>query len=159
MRVRSLTATLDASEGASESASRITIRPFRTTDFRAVRRVWKAAGLRISPSDSKKELDRTRKRDPDLFLVALQGKAVVGVVLGRFDGRRGWVNHLAVDPRRQSRGIGTALIRELEDRLRAKGCPKVNLHVESDNHEVVAFYEKLGYSQRGLIYMDKWFRR
>jgi ribosomal protein S18 acetylase RimI-like enzyme len=110
----------------------------------------------VSPSDTRRELERSRKRDPDLFLVAENEGRLIGVVLGRFDGRRGWVNHLAVHPEAQSQGIGSVLMRELERRLRAKGCPKVNLHVVSTNEKVCAFYERIGYSKRDLVYMDKW---
>jgi ribosomal protein S18 acetylase RimI-like enzyme len=88
--------------------------------------------------------------------VAEEGRRIVGVVLGRFDGRRGWVNHLAVDPKAQSHGIGSALMTELEQRFRDKGCPKLNLHVVATNQQVCAFYEKLGCSKRDLVFMDKW---
>jgi ribosomal protein S18 acetylase RimI-like enzyme len=82
----------------------------------------------------------------------------VGAVLGRFDGRRGWVNHLAVDPRARSNGIGSTLMRELERRLRAKGCQKVNLHVVRTNRQVCVFYEELGYEHSDLLFMGKWLR-
>jgi ribosomal protein S18 acetylase RimI-like enzyme len=37
-------------------------------------------------------------------------------------------------------------MREAEARLRAIGCPKLNLQVRSANADVVAFYRRLGYS-------------
>lgn len=84
---------------------------------------------------------------------------MVGVVLGRFDGRRGWVNHLAVDPAFRHRRLGSLLMAELERRLARKGCPKVNLHVTRDNRGVVAFYESLGYATRDMVFMEKWLPR
>jgi ribosomal protein S18 acetylase RimI-like enzyme len=135
------------------------IRRYRPSDFIAVRHLWRSAGLHLGPSDTRSELERARVRDADLFLVAVNGSRVTGVVLGRFDGRRGWVNHLAVEPGRQGQGVGTALMGELERRLRAKGCPKVNLHVLAENREVTAFYRRLGYAPQDLLYMSKWLRR
>ena len=76
--------------------------------------------------------------------------------MGSYDGRRGWVNHLAVAPERQGQGLGAAIMAELERRLVTKGCEKVNLLIEPDNAGVQAFYEKLSYSRDPLIFMEKW---
>jgi len=72
---------------------------------------------------------------------------LAGVVIGAWDGRRGWLHHLAVDPGFRRRGIGSALVREVETRLRARGCLKVNLLVFADNSEARAFYRRLGYDE------------
>jgi ribosomal protein S18 acetylase RimI-like enzyme len=100
--------------------------------------------------------DLTATSHPDLVLVA-EGEAeeVAGVVFGTFDGRRGWVNRLAVDPGYRGRGIATALLDGLERRLAAKGCPKVNLLVEPGNAGAAALYAKLGYQVDELIFMEK----
>jgi ribosomal protein S18 acetylase RimI-like enzyme len=135
------------------------IREYKPRDFASVRRLWRAAGLRLGPSDTRLELERARHRDPDLFLVCAVGAHLIGVVLGRFDGRRGWINHLAVDPRFQGRGVGALLVGELEKRLRIKGCPKVNLHVLADNRYVAGFYRRIGYAPQNLLYMSKWLRK
>ena len=100
-------------------------------------------------------MDRLR-RDPDLFLVAAADDRIVGAVLGTFDGRRGWVNRLAVAPDRQGQGYGNLLMAELERRLLARGCRKVNLLVTPDNQRVVPFYRQLGYEQDELTFMEKW---
>jgi predicted N-acetyltransferase YhbS len=63
----------------------------------------------------------------ELFLVAELGGVVVGTVMAGYDGHRGWVNYLAVDIGERRRGIGTALMRDAERRLRLLGCPKLNL--------------------------------
>jgi ribosomal protein S18 acetylase RimI-like enzyme len=151
------TRALSGSRGKLEVPTRI--RTYEPRDFASVRRVWRSAGLTLSPSDSRSELEQTRRRDPDLFLVATIGGRPVGVVLGRFDGRRGWINHLAVDPKFQGRGIGGLLVAELERRLRIKGCPKVNLHILAENRDVARFYRRLGYAPQDLLYMSKWLRR
>ncbi len=136
----------------------VRLRRYDPNDFVAVRRLWKASGLELGPSDTRREIVRSLGRDPDLFLVAEEGDQVIGTVLGRFDGRRGWVHRLAVDPRARSRGVGSALMREVERRLRAKRCRKVNLHVALNNRGVCAFYEKLGYDRADIIFMEKWLR-
>ena len=136
----------------------VRIRPYAPADFTEVRRLWKESDLLLSPSDRRAELERSRRRDPDLFLVAERASRLDGAVLGRFDGRRGWVNHLAVADASRGLGLGRRLMAELERRFRAKGCPKINLHVEPTNEPACAFYVRLGYHRRELIFMDKWLR-
>lgn len=94
-------------------------------------------------------------RDSDLFLVALANGKVVGTVMGGYDGHRGWVYSLAVDERERHRGIGSALIDNVEEALKALGCLKVNLQVVGSNSGVVDFYERLGFSVEDRISMGK----
>ena len=93
--------------------------------------------------------------DPCLFLIAVADRRVVGTAMGGYDGHRGWVYSLAVDESERGTGIGTALMREVEQRLRALGCLKVNLQVVGTNFGVVGFYEGLGFSVEDRISMGK----
>ena len=76
--------------------------------------------------------------------------------MGRWEGRRGWINRLAVAPDRRHQDLGSLLVTQVEKRLKAKGCEKVNLLIDGDNSGVQAFYEKLGYNHDELIFMEKW---
>jgi ribosomal protein S18 acetylase RimI-like enzyme len=93
--------------------------------------------------------------DRDLFLVAEVDGEVVGTVMGGYDGHRGWVYAVAVQPQSQRRGIGSALVRRVEKALAERGCWKVNLQVRASNAAVIAFYEKLGYTVEQLFSMGK----
>jgi ribosomal protein S18 acetylase RimI-like enzyme len=126
-------------------------------DFDAVTALWQASGpgVRLGLSDTPEEITRKLKRDPDLFLVAENEAQVVGAVLGGFDGRRGMVYHLAVTPEARGRGLGTALMAELESRLNAKGCRKYYLLVTHDNTDVTDFYQRLGWSVMPVNIMGK----
>ena len=132
------------------------VREFHMSDYDAVVSLWQAAGLQLSPSDDQAGIGRKLERDPDLFLVGVEHEGLVGAVMGAYDGRRGWVYHLAIHPSYQGRGLGTALIEQLEERLRRKGCRKVNLLIEPDNAQVQQFYEQLKYRRDELIFMEKW---
>ena len=59
--------------------------------------------------------------------------------MGGYDGHRGWVYSLTVDESERRLGIGAALMREVEQKLRALGCLKVNLQVVGSNSGVVGF--------------------
>lgn len=124
-------------------------------DFEGLVALWRAAGLRLRLEPVAEELASVLERDPELVLVVEDGGSIVASVLGTWDGRRGWVNRLATHPGHRGRGLARLLITELEARLRAKGCRKLNLLIEPDNAAMVAWYERLGYQRDDLIFMDK----
>ena len=134
----------------------VTIRTFEWPDEAAVIGIWRDAGFRLGPSEETAGLRLRLQRDPELFLVATGQGSLVGAVLGGFDGRRGWVYHLAVAATHRRRGIGAALLTELESRLRALGCVKVNLLVQPANAEVGGFHEHAGYRSDELVFYEKW---
>jgi uncharacterized protein len=131
------------------------IRSARVSDAARLAELWRAAGLRFHPELTEREL--TSALRPDLVLVEEDAAdEITGTVFGTFDGVRGWVRHLATRPDRRGRGIATALLAELERRLIAARCPKVNLLIEPDNAAVAGFYARLGYHRDELVFMEKW---
>jgi ribosomal protein S18 acetylase RimI-like enzyme len=80
---------------------------------------------------------------------------VVATVMAGYDGHRGWINYLAVDPDHRGEGHGRTMMEAAETRLLALGCPKVNLQVRTDNPDAVAFYELLGYSVDPVVSMGR----
>ena len=136
----------------------IHIREFEEADREGVIALWDLAFTGDPPRNAP-ELVIERKLDTqrELFLVALSKDQLVGTVLGGYDGFRGWAYHLAVHPDHRRAGIGRKLMQALEIRLRALGCPKVNLQIRATNGEVRAFYEALGYQTEDRISMGKAF--
>jgi ribosomal protein S18 acetylase RimI-like enzyme len=132
------------------------IRPYADGDEPAVIGLWNEVFPYHEPRNEAATVIRQKLRSGcDLFLVAETENGVVGTVLGGYDGHRGWVYRLAVDPRCRSQGIGAALMDHLERVLVQRGCPKVNLQIHGGNAEVVAFYEQLGYRVEDRVSMGK----
>jgi ribosomal protein S18 acetylase RimI-like enzyme len=131
------------------------VRPFRDVDEPAVIALWQACGLTRPWNDPRKDIERKRAVQPELFWVATQHDRVVGTVMTGYDGHRGWVNYLAVHPDMRGQGLGTCLMREAEAHLLALGCPKLNLQVRADNAQAVAFYHRLGYAQDAVLSLGK----
>ena len=97
------------------------------------------------------------ERNPNLFLIGMIHGKVISVVAGGFDGRRGFIHHLAVDPSFQRNGYGKMLMDELFRRFRTLGVHKVHLFVHQDNKSVIKFYQSLGWDIRDdLIMMSKY---
>ena len=136
------------------------IREFKIDDYPIVRDLWQAAGLILRPGDELEDVKLKLQRDSDLFLVAVQDDMIVGSVMGGWDGRRGWIYHLAVKPEHQRQGIGAGLVREVEKRLVAKGARKVNAQVYKWNERSSECFKAIGYeSQPDLIMIGKRLRK
>jgi ribosomal protein S18 acetylase RimI-like enzyme len=126
-------------------------------DYQAVIHLWQnaGAGIHVRRSDQPAEIEKKLLRDPDLFLVALDGEQVIGSVLGGYDGRRGMVYHLAVADRYRQQGIGSALMEELEQRLKDKGCIRSYLLVTTENTDAMRFYDHRGWERMELHIFGK----
>jgi GNAT superfamily N-acetyltransferase len=130
------------------------IRSATVRDAARLMDLWRAASLRFHPDLVERELTSILVRD--LVLVEEEGGELTGTISGSYDGTRGWVRRLVTRPDRRGRGIASALLADLERRLLAVGCPKVNLLIEPDNAAVASFYARLGYRQDELLFMEKW---
>lgn len=108
-------------------------------------------GVSLGPSDTPEEIKKKLLRDPDLFLIAEDDGEIVGTVIGGFDGRRGLIYHLAVSTSFRRRGIGSELMKEVEARLRAKGCIRCYLLVTTDNPEAMKYYNQLGWTHMDYV--------
>lgn len=132
------------------------IRAFANDDERALIALWQGAFPDRRPwSTPAAYLARKRRTQADLLLVGLADARLVAAVAAGYDGVRGWLYHLAVDPAVRRRGIGAAMVHAAERRLVALGCPKINLQVLPQNDAVVEFYERLGYVAEPRISMGK----
>jgi ribosomal protein S18 acetylase RimI-like enzyme len=106
-------------------------------------------------NDPVQDIRRKLAVQRELFLVATVNAKLVGTAMGGYDGHRGWVHYVAVHPDHRRRGIGTALMREIEKRLAALGCPKLNLQVRGSDEDAVTFYKKIGFAIEERVSMGK----
>ena len=127
------------------------VRAYRDDDEHAVVALWDTCFPdRRTWNQPREIIRRKRAVQPDLLLVGTLGARVVATVVVGWDGHRGWLYHLAVASDCRRRGFGVQMVREAESRLRALGCPKVNLQIHAANREVVAFYARGGNANEHL---------
>ncbi len=132
------------------------IRVFHESDETEVISLWTQVFAYPEPrNDPAAVIRRKFAAQRNLFFVAVDEGKMVGTVMGGYDGHRGWIYSLAVDPAHRRQKVGTALVRHVERALEGAGSPKINLQVHSSNAAVVAFYEKLGYRVEERISMGK----
>jgi ribosomal protein S18 acetylase RimI-like enzyme len=121
----------------------IQIRPCRFEECSAVLALWERAGTIPSPTDTLEALQRLIRDGGDGFLVAVQDGAVVGSVIGGWDGWRGNIYRLAVAPDVRRRGLARRLVREAQRALRTKGATRLSALVERHERHAVGFWDAL----------------
>ncbi|MBN2204193.1 MAG: GNAT family N-acetyltransferase [Thermoleophilia bacterium] len=132
--------------GRPGADSPFALEPFALEDLDDARALWERTGMWLRPSDSPEQMALLLARCPDLQLVARDARGVlVGTAMGGWDGRRGYIYHLAVEPAWQRRGVAGALMDELEARLRAKGAMKAKLQILAGNDASRAFFAARGW--------------
>jgi len=131
------------------------IRPYRESDEAAVIALWQACDLVRPWNNPHSDIARKLQVNREWFLVAERDGRVVGTVMAGYDGHRGWINYLAVEPAARRGGIGRALMEAAVQRLRAAGCPKLNLQVRSTNAAVIAFYRRLGFAVDDVVSLGR----
>jgi len=87
--------------------------------------------------------------------VGVSREAVIAAVMAGYEGHRGWINYLAVDPVHRRAGLGRAMMDEAERRLRTLGCPRINLQVRREDLEAIAFYERIGFTEDDVVSLGK----
>lgn len=131
------------------------IRAFEESDEDAVIALWTRCGLLRPWNDPHKDIARKLRVQRELFLVGVDEGEIVAAAMAGYEGHRGWINYLAVDPGRRRVGWGRALMLEAERRLREFGCPKINVQIRHDNLEAIAFYSRLGFREDEVVSFGK----
>lgn len=143
---------------ANRRSPRFVVRALVDSDLEQVPHVWMEAGLPYRPKgrDAPEGLRSQLKRDPDLFLGAFEEARMVGVAIATDDGRKGWINRLAVIPSHRRMGVGEALVRACEEALRKRGRGVFSILIEGENAASESLFLKAGYrSEHDIRYYAK----
>jgi ribosomal protein S18 acetylase RimI-like enzyme len=123
----------------------IELRECTPADVDAVLLLWQRADAVPRPTDRPDALLKRIAYGDSLFLVATADERIVGSLIGGWDGWRGGLYRLAIDPEFRRRGIATRLVREVEARLRVAGAERVPIRVFHGEPGAVEFWRSLGY--------------
>jgi ribosomal protein S18 acetylase RimI-like enzyme len=126
---------------------KILIRTFEISDYEQVINLWQLSRLplKLKGRDSRAQLEQQIKFDQVIFLVAEKEGKVIGTVLATHDGRKGWINRLAVEPAYRRQGLGKQLVKRAEEELEKKGLPMFAALIEENNLASINLFGELGY--------------
>ena len=80
------------------------------------------------------------------FVARVDG-ALAGAVLCGTDGRRGYLNHLAVTPPHRRQGIARQLVAACLDALKQRGIARCHTFVYDRNAPGLAFWQAIGWTR------------
>jgi len=134
------------------------IREAKREDYDDIVSTWEASGLSYRPNgrDSRESISGELAGGHSVFLVAEERGKIVAVAFGTHDGRKGWINRLAVRPELRRQGIARQLVKELEQRFEARGIHIVTCLIEGWNEASQAFFAEIGYIRHeDIVYFSK----
>lgn len=124
-------------------------RQMTITDYEGVISLWQtSAGVRLRDADSREGIERYLKRNPNLSFVCENKGEIVGTIMSGHDGKRGYVQHLAVAAQFEGKGIGSELIDVCLSGLKVEGIVKSHIHVLANNKLAQSFWASRGWQER-----------
>ena len=132
----------------------IEYRVMNASDYDGVYELWmNIPGLGMNSTDDSREgIEKYIKRNPTTSFVALVDGKIVGAILAGHDGRRGFVQHIAVMSEFRKRGIASALVDSAMKALEEEGIHKVALLTYKKNELGNDFWDKTGFKIREDVY-------
>jgi ribosomal protein S18 acetylase RimI-like enzyme len=125
------------------------VRTFTIDDYDAVRALWgRTPGVCVREADSREGIGRYLSRNPDFSYIAEHNDNIVGCAMCGHDGRRGYLQHVAIDTAYRGRGIAQQLISRCLAALEREGILKVHLDVLVTNLDAQAYWKRRGWKER-----------
>jgi len=129
-------------------------RNMQISDYDSVIALWRdCAGVSLRDADSFQGIEKYLQRNPGLSFVGLEGSSIVATIMAGHDGKRGYIQHLAVANAARERGIASRLVELCLEALKLQGIEKSHVHVLGDNEPARKFWSGRGWFHRAEIVM------
>lgn len=134
------------------------LRRLTADDYDDIIRVWADAGLPYKPEgrDCRTRIALEIERDDTAFYGLFEDGRMLAVGLATFDGRKGWINRVAVDPDRRGEGFGGEIIKACEQFLKERGAEIIAALIEDVDSPSISLFQKQGYVvMKEVLYFSK----
>lgn len=134
------------------------LRRLTLADYPELIKLWRRAGLPYKPRgrDSRAHIAKEISANPDFFIGAFDRELLAGAIIASHDGRKGWLNRVAVDPDYRRQGLARRLTLAGERALRRHGIRIFGLLVHSYNKASLSLAQSMGYRlHRDILYLSK----
>jgi len=125
-----------------------TLRPGQLDDAEAILHLWAGADVQPTLTDNLASLSKLISHDPLAMIVADTGESIVGTVIAAWDGWRGTIYRLVVDPSQQRLGLGTRLREAAESRLYAAGAVRLQTFAVETDPQAKRFWQASDWHQQ-----------
>ncbi len=120
-------------------------------DAESIIEFWQTSGASMGSTDDVAYVRRAVENPAAVLLLAVTDDAIVGSLLGTFDGWRGNMYRLVVTPHRRRQGIARQLVRQMEQVFVEWGVRRVTVLIEVDRPWATAFWTVVGYPRDDRI--------
>ena len=110
--------------------------------------LWERAGMHYDRDDrdSRARIEQQVYDDRVVILTLKDdGGLMIGAVIGSYDGRKGWINRLAIDPEFRGRRLAARLVERAETLLHDMGARVIAALIEDENAPSMAAFRHCGY--------------
>ena len=134
------------------------IKKLSIEDYNEIIRIWAIAGLPYKPKgrDSVEMISKEMQFAGCSYYGLYESGQFVGVAIANYDGRRGWVNRVAVDPDYRKKGYAGMLMDACQQFLESLGAIVICALIEDINYPSITTFNKAGYTaEKNILYFTK----
>ena len=139
------------------AALALTVTDLREDQIETAVLLWEQVGLTRPWNDPRADARLALAGPASTVLAGHLGARLVATAMVGADGHRGWVYYLAVADDLRRAGHGQTMMRAAEDWIVARGMPKLQLMVRTENADVIAFYHAIGYRTEDTVVLSRRF--
>lgn len=131
------------------------IQKLKHSDHEKLIKFWKLTFPNDPPHNAPEKVIQFKLEVDDLIFIAKNDDEIIGACMVGYDGHRGWLYAVAVDPLYRRTSVGSNLVKYALNSLKEVGCVKVNLQIRAGNLGVKGFYKVLGFETEERVSMGK----